>query len=151
MKVTENTAPLNENIPASAPLANVPTGVKGAGKSILIVDDDADTRWLLGQLLASEGYEVQTAEYAEAAMLLLYTFSPDAVLMDVRLPGMDGLQLTRLIQLTASKKVPIVAVSAGNSEFSVQEAYEAGCDGYIAKPVDLRTFAATVGQYLERD
>lgn len=127
-----------------------PTGTRGAGKSILIVDDDSDTRWLLGQLLASEGYEVRTAEYAEAAMMLLYTFRPDVVLMDIRLPGMDGLELTRLIQLTACKKIPILAVSAGENEFSVQEAYEAGCDGYIAKPVDLRTFAATVGQYLER-
>ncbi len=139
------------NHPAPAPLTDVATGTKGAGKSILIVDDDADTRWLLGQLLASEGYEIQTAEYAEAAMILLYTFTPDAVLMDVRLPGMDGLELTRLIQLTACKKVPILAVSAGDNEFSVQDAYEAGCNGYIAKPVDLRTFAATVGQYLDLD
>jgi DNA-binding response OmpR family regulator len=145
MKVMENTAAPTEN------LADVATGTKGAGKSILIVDDDADTRWLLGQLLSSEGYEIKTAEYAEAAMILLYNFTPDAVLMDIRLPGMDGLQLTRLIQMTTCKKVPILAVSAGDNEFSVQEAYEAGCDGYIAKPVDLRTFAATVGQYLERD
>jgi two-component system phosphate regulon response regulator OmpR len=70
-------------------------GTKGTAKNILIVDDDSDTRWLLGELLASEGYAVQAAESAEAAMMLLYTFRPDAVLMDVRLPGMDGLQLTR--------------------------------------------------------
>jgi two-component system cell cycle response regulator DivK len=137
MKIEDNTDDRTENDPA-----------KGAGKSILIVDDDADTRWLLQQLLAGEGYEVQTAEYAEAAMMLLYTFRPDVVLMDVRLPGMDGLELTRLIQLTSSRKVPIVAVSGGDNEFSIQDAYEAGCDGYIAKPVNSRTFAATVGQYL---
>jgi CheY-like chemotaxis protein len=140
MKVMEKTTALTESLPAP----------KGMGKSILIVDDDADTRWLLGELLASEGYAVRAAESAETAMMLLYNFRPDAVLMDVRLPGMDGLQLTGLIQLTASKKVPIVAVSGGNDEFSVQDAYEAGCDGYIAKPVDPQTFAASVGQYLDR-
>ncbi len=117
-------------------------------KSILIVDDDPDTCFLLEDLLASAGYEVQTAKYAEGAMTLLYDYRPDVVLMDLRLPDMDGLELTRLIRLTAAKNVPIVAVSAGGRDFAVQEAYEAGCDGYIAKPVDNRTFAATVGQYL---
>jgi CheY-like chemotaxis protein len=138
MKVMENTAVLTEKLPA----------LKGTGKSILIVDDDADTRWLLGELLTSEGYAVEMAESAESAMMLLYNFRPDAVLMDVRLPGMDGLQLTGLIQLTSSRKVPIVAVSGGDNEYSVQDAYEAGCDGYIAKPVNPETFAASVGQYL---
>jgi two-component system cell cycle response regulator DivK len=146
MNVMEKAADIENDTPA--PDSDVLTGTKGAGKTILIVDDDADTRWLLGHLLKSAGYEVQTADYAEKAMILLYTLRPDAVLMDIRLPGMDGLQLTRLIQLTSSKKVPIVAVSAGENEFSVQAAYEAGCDGYIAKPVNMRTFAATVGQYL---
>jgi CheY-like chemotaxis protein len=138
MKVMENKVP------------EVPTGTKGAGKSILIVDDDPESRWLLEHLLTSEGYEVQTAEHAEGAMILLYTVRPDAVLMDIRLPGMDGLQLTRLIQMTSARKIPILAVSAGDKEFAVQEAYEAGCDGYIAKPVDLQTFATTVGGYLDQ-
>jgi len=126
-----------------------PATAKGAGKSILIVDDDPETRWLLEYLMVSEGYEVRSADYAEGALNLLFNFTPDVVLMDVRLPGMNGLQLTRLIRLTSPQKVPIVAVSADDAKFAVQEAYEAGCDGYISKPVDTRTFAATVGGYLE--
>jgi two-component system cell cycle response regulator DivK len=120
------------------------------GKSILIVDDDSDTCWLLETLLTSAGYQVETAKYAEGAMKLLYNHSPDLVLMDLRLPDMDGLELTRLIRLTTSRNVPIVAVSSGDRAFAAQEAYEAGCDGYIAKPVDNSTFAATVGQYLDQ-
>jgi two-component system, cell cycle response regulator DivK len=147
MTVSDNI--MIDDDPSGAALPDVPKGTKGAGKRILIVDDDADTRWLLGHLLISEGFEVQMAEYAEGAMMVLYNFSPDGVLMDVRLPGMDGLQLTRLIRLTRSKNVPIVAVSAGDTAFSIQEAYEAGCDGYISKPVDADTFASTVRQYLD--
>ena len=116
------------------------------------MDDDSDTLRLLEFLMASEGYVVQTAEGAEAAMALLYSFTPDAVLMDIRLPGMDGLQLTRLLKLTGkAKRVPILAVSASDTAVTIEEAYEAGCDGYITKPVDSHTFASTVRQYLDRD
>jgi CheY-like chemotaxis protein len=134
--------------PVAAPVSDSSSAIQSLGKSVLIVDDDSDTRWLLTHLLVKAGYEVQTAESAEGAMRVLFSFAPDAVLMDVRLPGMNGLELVRLIKLTTPKKVPILAVSAGNGEFAIQEAYEAGCDGYIAKPVDNNTFVVTVGQYL---
>jgi CheY-like chemotaxis protein len=139
-----------DNKPADAQDSDVSSTTQSSGKGILIVDDDPEASWLLAHLLAEEGYEVQTAKSAADAMKVLYNFTPDGVLMDVRLPGMNGLQLARLIKLSTSKDVPILAVSAGNGEFSVQEAYEAGCDGYFAKPVDNLTFAAAVGQYLER-
>jgi CheY-like chemotaxis protein len=138
----------NVNIKIKTVMEN-PATAKGSGKSILIVDDDPESRWLLEHLMVSEGHEVRSADYAEGAMRVLYNFTPDVVLMDVRLPGMNGLQLTRLIRLTSHERVPIVAVSAGDAKFAVQEAYEAGCDGYIAKPVNARTFAATVGGYIE--
>jgi len=137
----------NANIENQTVIEN-PAAAKGSGKSILIVDDDPESRWLLEHLMVSEGYEVRSADYAEGAMRLLFNFTPDVVLMDVRLPGMNGLQLTRLIRLTSPEKVAIVAVSAGDARFAVQEAYEAGCDGYIAKPVNAQTFAATVGGYI---
>jgi CheY-like chemotaxis protein len=149
--MNSNTILIAEDDPAAAPIPSVRTQVKCTGESILIVDDDSDTLRLLEFLMAREGYAVQTANGAEDAMALLYSFTPDAVLMDIRLPGMDGLQLTRLIKLTGTtKKIPILAVSASDTALTIQEAYDAGCDGYITKPVDANTFASTVRQYLDR-
>lgn len=141
-----------DNDRASAPIPGLRTGVKFTGKSLLIVDDDPDTLQLLEFLMDNEGYTVQTANGAESAMALLYSFTPDAVLMDIRLPGLDGLTLTRLIRSTGkAKRIPIFVVSGTFTKVSVQEAYDAGCDGYITKPVDVGTFASTVSKYLDRD
>jgi CheY-like chemotaxis protein len=150
--INSNTIVRVKDDPAAAAVPSVRTQVKCTGESILIVDDDSDTARLLEFLMVREGYAVQTASGAEEAMSLLYSFTPDAVLMDIRLPGMDGLELTRLIKLTGTtKKIPILAVSASETALTIQEAYDAGCDGYITKPVDINTFASTVRQYLDRD
>jgi two-component system, cell cycle response regulator DivK len=116
-------------------------------QKILIVDDDQDARGLLSVLLAGKGYEVKAVEDAERAIVLLYSFRAEIVLMDVGLPRMTGLQLTRLIRMTRAERIPIVAVSGGGTAHAVQDAYEAGCDGYIAKPVNNLTFASTVAQH----
>jgi two-component system cell cycle response regulator DivK len=151
MTLNTNTA-LMEEAPSAHALPKVQTRAKSVGKNILIVDDDPDTRCLLEHLLANDGYDVHTAESAESAMALLFSSTPDAVLMDVRLPGMDGMELTRLIKLAGkSKRMPILAVSASVSDVNVQYAYDSGCDGFIGKPVNPRTFAATVGKYLDLD
>jgi CheY-like chemotaxis protein len=150
--MNSNTILMVDDNPATTAIPKTRTQTKCTGNNILIVDDDSDTLRLLEFLLASEGYAVRTADGAESAMALLYSFTPDAVLMDIRLPGMDGLQLTRLIKLTGkSKRIPILAVSASDTPLTIQEAYDAGCDGYITKPVDTDTFASTVRQYLDRD
>ena len=102
--------------------------------------------------MSADGFAVRTAGGAEDALAHLYSFTPDAVLMDIRLPGMNGLELTRLIKLArGSKQFPIVAVSATDTAEMIQEAYEAGCAGYITKPVDTRTFASDVRHYLNMD
>jgi CheY-like chemotaxis protein len=119
-----------------------------AQSKILIVDDDPDLRRLLGVLLASEGHHVQAAEDGERAMVLLYDFKADIVLMDVGLPGMTGLELIRLIRLTRAERIPIVAVSGNGTAHAVQDAYEAGCDEYISKPVNNLNFASRVAQHL---
>jgi CheY-like chemotaxis protein len=111
MKDLDNLIALSDT-PVAAPASDQPSAIDSLGKNVLIVDDDPDTSWLLADLLVTAGYEVQTAESAEGAMRALYSFTPDAVLMDVRLPGMNGLKLVRLIKLTTPKKVPIIAVSA---------------------------------------
>lgn len=118
-------------------------------KNILIVDDNPTTLKLLRLLMAAEGYEVQTASGSKDALTALYSFTPDVVLMDIQMPGMNGLQLTRLINLArGAKKIPVLAVSSDNTDASIEAARAAGCDGYITKPVDTKTFSTTIRDLL---
>ena len=119
-------------------------------ESILVVDDNLDNRDLTRILLECEGYEVRLAEDAAQALGMFETYRPNLILMDVQLPGMDGLELTRrLRQKPALHDVIIVALSAYAMVAEKANALAAGCDGYITKPINTRTFASTVAQYLE--
>jgi two-component system cell cycle response regulator DivK len=120
-------------------------------ESILIVDDSVDNLELTQILLECEGFEVRTAEDAAQALRVLETWRPKLILMDVQLPGMDGLELTRLLRQDPSlRDVLIVALSAYAMAAEKENARVAGCDGYITKPINTRTFAGVVRQYLER-
>lgn len=120
-------------------------------RSILVVDDSADNRELAALLLECEGFEVRLAEDAAQALSTLQDYRPELILMDVQLPGMDGLELTRRLRQDPSLEgVVIVALSAYAMAAEKANAMEAGCDGYITKPINTRTFAATARQYLER-
>jgi CheY-like chemotaxis protein len=117
---------------------------------ILIVDDNAINLKLLRLTLEVEGYHVQTALDAEKAIAVLASFTPRLILMDLQLPGMDGLTLTRLLKSTAATRdAIIIAVTAYAMKGDRQRAIDAGCDGYVSKPVDTRTLAETVARYLE--
>jgi CheY-like chemotaxis protein len=119
-------------------------------ESILVVDDNLDNRELTQILLECEGFEVRMAEDAALALHVLETFRPKLILMDVQLPGMDGLQLTRqLRQRSAFRDVIIVALSAYAMPTEKEDARAAGCDGYITKPINTRSFADVVRQYLD--
>jgi CheY-like chemotaxis protein len=118
------------------------------GKSILLVDDSVHNLKLTRFLLGQEGFAVATAENAEQALLALEKHIPDLILMDIQLPGMDGLQLTRHLRRDASLNgVPIVAFTASAIKGDEDIARAAGCDGYITKPIDTRTFASVVRGY----
>ena len=118
-------------------------------ESILVVDDNADNRDLTQILLESEGFEVRMAEDAAQALGMLGTYRPNLILMDVQLPGMDGLELTRRLRRDPSLQgVIIVALSAYAMAAEKENARAAGCDGYITKPINTRTFANAVQQYL---
>lgn len=120
-----------------------------AGESILIVDDNAINLKLLRLTLKVEGYDVQTAVDAEQAMAVLAVFRPRLVLMDLQLPGMDGLDLTRRLKADpATRDAIIVAVTAYAMKGDEQRALDAGCDGYVTKPIDTRTLADTVARFL---
>jgi two-component system cell cycle response regulator DivK len=119
-------------------------------ESILIVDDNIDNLELTQILLEGEGFEVRLAEDAETALKALQIYRPQLILMDVQLPGMDGLELTRrLRQDPALQDVIILALSAYAMKGDEDNARGAGCDGYITKPINTRTFAGTVRGYLE--
>jgi CheY-like chemotaxis protein len=120
------------------------------GESILVVDDNVDNRELTQILLECEGFEVRMAEDAAQALRVLATYRPKLILMDVQLPGMDGLDLTRRLRQDPSfQDVNIVALSAYAMAAEKENAQAAGCNGYITKPINTRTFASAIRQYLD--
>jgi CheY-like chemotaxis protein len=117
--------------------------------AILIVDDNPQNLKLARLLLKAEGYDARTAPDAEHAMSLLQEFSPRLILMDIQLPGMDGLELTRRLKAEeATRKIVIVALTAYAMRGDEERARAAGCDGYIAKPIDVHTLPHAVAGYL---
>lgn len=118
--------------------------------SILIVDDNASNLKLLRVLLAGEGYDVRTAADAEEAKQVLGTHKPDLILMDVQLPGISGLDFTRQLKASpATEDIRVVAVTAYAMSGDEEKAREAGCDGYISKPIDTRGLPALLAGLLE--
>jgi len=116
---------------------------------ILVIDDNVDNLLLTEILLESEGFEVRTAQDATLALAALEECRPNLILMDVQLPGMDGLELTRrLKQERAWRDIPVVALTSYAMSGDEEKARAAGCSGYVTKPIDTRQFAAEVGQYL---
>ena len=119
---------------------------------ILVVDDNPDNLKLLVFLLRKNGYRVETATSAEDALVTLETFRPALILMDIQLPGMDGLELTaRLKASPATREIRIVAVTAYAMKTDEARSLAAGCDGYIAKPIDTRKLPGIVAAFLRAD
>ena len=120
-----------------------------AGERILIVDDNSVNLKLMRVLLAGEGYTVRTAADAEEALTVLREFAPRLILMDIQLPGMDGLALTRKLKAdSATSDTLILGLTAYAMKGDAERVLGAGCDGYVAKPIDTRTFPALVARYL---
>lgn len=119
-------------------------------RSILVVDDSPSNLKLFAYLLALPGYVVTTAGDAEDALEALSRIVPDLIIMDLQLPDVDGLTLTRLLKADPRlKDVPIVAVTASAMKGDEEKARAAGVDGYMSKPVEKRAFRAMVASYLE--
>jgi CheY-like chemotaxis protein len=118
-------------------------------RHILVVDDNPTNLKLAMCVLELEGHRVDQATDAEQALAFLGDVVPDLILMDISLPGMDGLTLTRkLKEQDRFRSVPIVALTAFAMKGDEERARDAGCDGYIAKPIDTRAFPAQVAAYL---
>src|SRR5450830_28870 len=118
---------------------------------ILVVDDNATNLKLVSTLLEFEGYDILTAVDAEEAQVVLATTLPDLILMDIALPGMDGLTLTRKLKAEErTRSIRIVALTAFAMKGDDQKALDAGCDGYITKPIDTRKLPDQMAEFLAR-
>src|SRR5260370_76231 len=119
------------------------------GAPILIVDDNPVNLKLVRVLLVAEGYDVRTAADAEEAFEILQIWRPRLILMDLQLPGMDGLALTRRLKADpATREIVILALTAYAMKGDEEKALAAGCDGYLAKPIDTRALAGIIAGYL---
>ncbi len=125
---------------------------EGAGKKILVVDDTEDSRVLAGKVLRLRGYEVVRAATGEGAINMAQTELPDLILMDVRMPGgIDGLEAIRRIKaLPELVHIPILAMTASVRPEDVQRALDAGCSGFIRKPIDIDELPKEVAEHIAR-
>jgi CheY-like chemotaxis protein len=122
---------------------------RGESHRILVVDDNVTNLKLIEYLLKAKGYDVQTAIDAESALEAVRNTRPSLVLMDLQLPGMDGLELTRRLKSDPNtREIVIVAVTAYAMKGDEQRALDAGCDGYVAKPIDTRALPQVVESHL---
>jgi len=118
---------------------------------ILVVDDNPTNLKLVSDVLEFEGYDILKAVDAEEAQVVLAAILPDLILMDIALPGMDGLTLTRKLKAEErTRGIRIVALTAFAMKGDDQKAFDAGCDGYITKPIDTRTLPDQVAGFLAR-
>ena len=116
---------------------------------ILLVEDNETNQMLAMTVLQRDGYRVEVAGSSEEAALRLAAARPDLILMDLQLPGQDGLSLTRALKEDpATNSIPIVAMTAHAMLGDADEALAAGCAGYIAKPIDTRVLGDQVRRYL---
>jgi two-component system, cell cycle response regulator DivK len=117
---------------------------------VLVIEDNPSNMTLSTFLLESAGHTVLSATDAEAGLHIARTEHPELILMDVQLPGMDGLEATALLKGDASTRaIPVIALTALAMKGDEERIRAAGCDGYIAKPLSYREFLATVAAQLE--
>lgn len=120
-----------------------------AGERILLAEDNPQNRRLVQFLLKSRGYVVDEATTGQEAVDLARILRPDLILMDLQLPGLDGFAATRILKEdAATTDIPVVAMTAYAMKGDRERALEAGCDGYITKPIDTKEFPVAVSHYL---
>ena len=118
-------------------------------RRILIVEDNAVNMELVTDLLEVAGYDVLQAPTAEIGLDLARSEAPDLIVMDIGLPGMDGLEATKILKGDPqTESIPILAATSHAMKGDQEKAHAAGCDGYITKPIDTRALADEVGKFL---
>jgi len=119
--------------------------------TILYVEDNPDNRMLVRRILLSEDYNLLEATNAAEALETLKTTKPDLILMDINMPDMDGYTLTAKIKtMPGFEKMPILALTANVMRGDKEKVLEAGCDGYIQKPIDFDELLREVERFTSR-
>ena len=123
-----------------------------SGRTILVVEDNDMNMQLVEYLLEERGFAIAKATSGEEALAVAADSTralPDLILMDIHLPGVDGLSVVRKIKGDErTRNVPILALTAHAMRGDKDRFLEAGCDGYISKPIDVKTFVSAIEQYL---
>ena len=119
--------------------------------TVLYVEDNPDNRLLIRRILLSENYGLLEANDAQEALEVLKTNKPDLILMDINMPDVDGYTLTAKIKTTPGfERIPILALTANVMRGDKEKSLEAGCDGYIQKPVDFDELLREIERFLAR-
>ena len=122
-----------------------------AGQAILIVEDNPINLKLAKIILLAEKYDVRTATDADEALKVLTAFHPRLILMDLQLPGKNGLDFTRELKSDPRlKDIIIIALTAYAMKGDEEKAKAAGCDGYMTKPISAATFPLEIAKYLQK-
>jgi len=119
--------------------------------TILYVEDNFENRVLIRRVLEADGYQVLEASSADKAFEQMKKHHPDLILMDINMPDMDGYTLTKKIKENpVYKDIPVVAVTANVMRGDKERSLEAGCDGYIQKPIDIDVLTQQIERYRQK-
>ena len=125
-------------------------GKLAEGRKLLIVEDDPNSRRALGALLNRLGFDCRVAADGEEALESLETFAPDAIVMDMMMPILDGLETTRRLKADAkTRDVFVLVLSANSTPEGIADAFGAGCDDFLGKPVSLDDLLACLNHHLD--
>jgi CheY-like chemotaxis protein len=120
-------------------------------KNVMVVEDNEKNRKLMRVVLKAKGYNVIEAATGEEALNILRNQKPDIILMDIQLPGIDGITLIKQIkETTALKDTPIIAVTAYAMKGDEEKIMEAGCDAYVSKPINTQELPLIVEKYIKK-
>ena len=121
-------------------------------KKVLVVEDNEQNRYLMEYMLEKSGFTVVLARTGAEGLAMAISERPDLILMDIQLPDLDGLEVTRRIRASeADNKIPIVAVTSFAMAGDRQKALAAGCNGYIEKPINPESFLSGIRKYVRED
>ncbi len=120
-------------------------------KNVMVVEDNEKNRKLMRVVLKAKGYNIIEATTGEEALNLLKNQKPDIILMDIQLPGIDGLTLIRQIKASViTKDIPIIAVTAYAMKGDEQKILDTGCDAYVSKPINTQELPLIVEKYINK-
>jgi two-component system cell cycle response regulator DivK len=123
---------------------------EGLSKKILVVDDNQDSRELVVKVLKNRGYQMIEAVDGEDALEKAAAENPDLILMDISIPKINGYEVTRRLKSQVNfKSTPIIALTAHAMKGDKEKAIEAGCDGYISKPINIHEIPDQIRSYLQ--